>query len=168
MRWTGGHAVIGTGIVGCDTALDAFELAPAGQGSVAFAHMRRQFEIMGSFVKNKIRLKIENFKPDVSEEPPAMIRRLNKLYKKYAMQLNPEPQSEEMKIRKVLDLADRFKALEGKVRAIRERTTSPRVEPTTVTHEYMCVDLGAQWLAWGEEETMKVKVTRVNFEDRIA
>jgi hypothetical protein len=48
-RWA--RAVIGAGIVGCDAALDAFELAPAGQGSVAFAHMRRQFEIMGSFVK---------------------------------------------------------------------------------------------------------------------
>jgi hypothetical protein len=51
--------------------MDTFELAPAGQGSVAFAHVRRQFEMMGSFVKNKSRLKIENFKPDVSEEPPA-------------------------------------------------------------------------------------------------
>ena len=54
-RWA--HTVIGAGIVGCDTALDAFELAPPGQGSLAFAHMRRQFEIMGSFVKNKIRFK---------------------------------------------------------------------------------------------------------------
>jgi hypothetical protein len=97
-----------------------------------------------------------------------MIRRLNKLYKKHAMQLNPEPQSEEMKMRKVLDLADRFQALEGKVRAIRERTTSPRVDPITVTHEHTCVDLGAQWLAWGEEETMKIKVTRVGVEDRVA
>jgi hypothetical protein len=97
-----------------------------------------------------------------------MIRRLNKLHKKHAMQFNPEPQSEEMKTRKVLDLADRFKALEGKARAIRERTTSPRVDPITVTHEHTCVDLGAQWLAWGEEETMKIKVTRVDFEDRIA
>ena len=132
-----------------DAAMDAFELAPSGQGSVAFAYVRRQFEIMGSFVKNKTRLKIVHFKPEVSEEPPAIIRRLNKLHKKHAMQLNPEPQSEEMKMQKVFELPGRFKALEGKVRAIRERTTSPRVDPVAVTCDHICVDLGAQWLAWG-------------------
>jgi hypothetical protein len=45
------HTVLKDGILGCETAIDAFDLAPTGKGSVAFAHMRRQFEIMGSFVK---------------------------------------------------------------------------------------------------------------------
>jgi hypothetical protein len=161
------HAVLKDGILGHEAAIDAFDLAPVGSGSVVFAHMRRQFEIMGSFVKNKLRLKIENFKPEAAEDPPAMIRRLNKLYKKHALQLNPETVSEETKIRRVLDLAERHGALEGKVRAIRECTTSARVDPETISCACICVDLQSQWLAWGEEETFKIKVTKADMQNRV-
>ena len=165
-RWA--HAVMLAAMAGCPTALDAFELAPAGSGSLAFAELRRQFEIMGSYVKNKLRIQIEKFKPLVGEDPPTMIRRLDKLYKKYRLQMNPEPQSEESKVRKILALAEQFEALEDKVKNIRTRTTTANVDPRTIEYAYICVDLKAQWLAWGEESSVAIKLSRVQLEQQLA
>jgi hypothetical protein len=158
-RWA--HVVLKAAISGCSTALSAFGKAPANSGSLAFARMRRQFEFMGSYVKNKLRLQIEKFAPIVGEEPPTMIDRLDALYKKHAMQMNLEPQSEESKIRKVLEIAEMYDQLEGKVRAIKERTTGASADPRKCTYEYICMDINAQWLAWGKEDPVKIKVTRV-------
>jgi hypothetical protein len=161
------HTVILAAMAGCPTALDAVEIAPAGSGSLAFAELRRQFEIMGSYVKEKLRKHIKKFKPMVGEAPPAMIRRLDKLYKKYSMQMNPEAQSEESKVRKILWLAEQFEALDDKVKTIKTRTTTANVDPATITYAYTCVDLKAQWLAWGEEASVSIKLSRAQLEKQI-
>jgi hypothetical protein len=93
------HVILKSALTGCDDALDVFDNAPAGEGSTAFAYLRRHYELLSSNVKEKLRKQIGNFKPIAGEDPLRMISRINKLHVKHGKTINPEPQSEEAKIR---------------------------------------------------------------------
>jgi hypothetical protein len=146
------HAILASAIEGCDDAEDAFSQAPAGKGSEGFCYMRRHFEIQGSHIKEKLRKQIEAFAPVVGENPVAMGRRLTKLYKRYAGTTNPEAQSEESKIRRLLAGAFMFEALEVKVRMIRSEMTGGRRPPRERTFKLLQEEINAEWTSFGAEE----------------
>jgi hypothetical protein len=156
------RAILKSAIGGCEDAMDAFDQAPAGKGSEAFCYMRRHFEIQGSHVKEKLRLQIENFAPASGEDPVAMGRRLAKLYKRHSKTINPEAQSEESRIRRLLAGAFKFSALETKVRMMRGDMTAGRRLPKERTFKFLQEEINAEWTSFGAEETdVKIHAARV-------
>jgi hypothetical protein len=156
------HVILKSALAGCDNALDVFDNAPPGEGSTAFALLRRHYELLSSNVKEKLRLKIQNFQPLTGEDPLRMISRLNKLYVKYAKTINPEPQSTESKIRKVLALCAKFASLDIKIKMIRSSLTSGDREPRKMTYTYICEEITAEWLSFGEEDSVQINSMSVN------
>ena len=128
------HVILKAALSGCDDALDVFNCAPAGEGSTAFAFLRRHYELLSSNVKEKLRMKIEKFAPLTGEDPLRMIARLNKMYVSYAKSINPEPQSTESKIRKVLTMCAKFSSLSVKIKMIRSSLSSGDRPPRKMTH----------------------------------
>jgi hypothetical protein len=147
-------------LAGCEDALDAFDQAPSGQGSLGFCYLRRHFELLGSNVQEKIRLDIDKFKPTVGESPVQMIRRLNKLYTRYSRCPNPETPTKEPKLRKLYLNASKFEALAIKVRMIKSDMTSGKRPGHESTYEYICEELVSEWLSFGEEDSVAINVTR--------
>jgi hypothetical protein len=91
------HVILKDALVGCDDALDEFEMAPQWEVAKGFAHLLRHYELLSSNVKENLRLQITNFKLKSGENPLKMFARLNKLYVRYGKTINPEPQTTESK-----------------------------------------------------------------------
>jgi hypothetical protein len=152
--------IIKAALAGCDDALDAFDQAPAGQGSLGFCYLRRHFELLGSNVAEGLRLDIEKFKPKVRESPVQMIRRLNKLYIKYSKCPNPETPTKESKLRKLYENAEKFEALRIKVKMIKSDMTSGKRPATESTHAFICEELISEWLSFGEADSAAIHVQK--------
>jgi len=156
------HVILKAALSGCDDALDVFNCAPAGEGSTAFAFLRRHYELLSSNVKEKLRMKIEKFAPLTGEDPLRMIARLNKMYVSYAKSINPEPQSTESKIRKVLTLCAKFSSLSVKIKMIRSSLSSGDRPPRKMTYVCTCEEITAEWLSFGEEDSVQINAMKVS------
>jgi hypothetical protein len=159
-RWA--SVIIKSPLTGCEVALDAFQQAPPGQGSLGFCFLRRHFEILGQHVSDALRLKIENFSTEVGEDPTAMIRRLNKLYLRYSRCPNPEPQSRESKIRRLLLNASQYETLNIKVKMLRSMMTSGMMQINDNTYELISTELISEWLSFGMETQVNINKTKIN------
>ena len=150
------HVILKSALAGCENALDVFDCAPVGEGSTAFACLRRHYELLSSNVKEKLRLQIQNFKPLTGEDPLRMISRLNKLYVRCGKTINPEPQSVEAKIRRVLTNCAKFSSLGVKIKMIRSSLTSGDRPERKMTYTYICEEITAEWLSFGEEDSVQI------------
>ena len=140
--------IIKAALAGCDDALDAFDQAPSGQGSLGFCYLRRHFELLGSNVQEGLRIDVEKFKPKVGESPVQMIRRLNKLCQRYSRCPNPEAPTKESKLRKLYLNASKFEALRIKVRMIKSYMTSGKRPARESTYAFICEEIISEWLSF--------------------
>jgi hypothetical protein len=143
-------------LAGCDDALDVFENAPVGEGSTAFAHLRHHCELLSSNVKEKFRKQTENLKPIAGEDPLRVISRINKLYVKHGKTINPETQSEEAKIRRVLHNCAKFQSLSIKIKMIRAPLSSGEREARKMPCTYITEEIAAEWLSFGEGDSVQI------------
>jgi len=67
--------------------------------------------------------------------------------------INPESQSEESKIRKVLKNCAKFSSLDVKVKMVRSALTSGDRPDRKCRYPYICEEITAEWLSFGDEES---------------
>jgi len=150
------YVILKDALAGCDDALDVFEMAPQGEGAKGFAHLRRHYELLSSNVKENLRLQLTNFKLKSGENPLKMFARLNKLYVRYGKTINPEPQTTESKIRKVLKLCSKFQSLDVKIKIIRSALTSGEKATKRGTCQWVCEQITAEWMSFGEDRDVQI------------
>ena len=138
------HVILKSALADCENALDVFDCAHVGEGSTAFACLRRHYELLSSNVKEKPRKQIQNLKPLTGEGPLRMISRLNKLYARCGKTINPEPQSVEAKIRRALTNCAKFSSLEIKIKIIRSSLTSEDRPERKMTCTHTCEEITAE------------------------
>jgi hypothetical protein len=90
-----------------------------------------------------------------------MMSRINKLRVKHGKTINPEPQSEEAKIRRTLNNCSTRTSLSIKIQMIRTSLSSGEREARKMPHTCITEEITAEWLSFGEENSVQTNAMNI-------
>ena len=147
------YAVLKSAVSGTPAA-KVVEKVGRFNGSLAWFKVRRFYELTGHSVRDQLRKEIDAFAPVGSETPDEAFDRLDDLLQDYIGFPSATPFTEDDLIKMHLRVAQRYAALDIKVRMIQASLSAGDRPPHKSTCEYIVNELLGEWLSFGAYEEM--------------